>query len=221
MRKLFAILAALVLLLQCASVAEQNNFQPEGEWYCASAYTNLDCYKAELQGDGSFYLSWNDETEIFFHEDGQIDHVYTDEYTDFRSNEPRTEVITETENTEYCRLSDDACLFYTIVDNELYCYYFTRQNNEWIVYSMDSGKLILFMNGRAIPYTDGDPFEYYISGNQMYLIHEDQYLRGEFNPIGDSAFVFDIDMEPWIYKDGETEINFGTKFYLFINTSAL
>ena len=221
MNKLLALTIALIFLLPLASLAEQNNFELEGEWYCTSAYTNLDCYKAELREDGCYYLEWNDEVEIVFHEDGQIDHICTEEYTDFRSNESRTEVTTETEDAKFCRLSDDACLFYGIVDNELNCYYFIRRDNEWIVYPMYNGKLLLFLNGRAIPYTDGDPVEYYISGNHMYLIQEDQYVRGEINPHGEFAFVFDVDTDPWIDTHGEIEINYGTPFCLFINTTAL
>lgn len=221
MLKFFAILFTLIMILPCASVAEQDDFQIEGEWFCIYGYTNLDCHKAELREDGSYYIRWNDESEIVFYEDGQVDHIHTEEYTDFRSNETRKEVQTETENTEYCRLSDDACLYYVIMDNELYGYYFIKRDNDWTVYNFYNEKCFLFLNGRAIPYTDGDPVEYYTSGNQMFLIHEDQYVRGKIQPIGEHAFVFDIDSSPLIDTNGEIEVDYGTPFYLFINASVL
>lgn len=213
------IVLVLVLLLPCIAVAEQGDFQIEGEWYCTAMHTRMMCYNADLKEDGCYYVNLQDGEGIVFREQGQVDFIRAEERFDLLTKETHLETETETIITEYCRLSDGAILYYDVKENELSGYYICYTDDGWIVYLLDSAKMILFLNGKAIPYFDGDTFEYLVSGNSMYLTQGEQYVRGRIAQQGDKAFVFDIDADPWIVDYGEHEVNYGTPFYLFISTS--
>jgi hypothetical protein len=217
MKKIVAIV--LLLILPCFAAAEQDSLQIDGEWYGFATYTNMNCRAAELREDGCFYVKWSDGEEIVFYDQGQIDFIHTEEWTDFRTKEIRKETETETINMEFCRMADDSLLFYDVMDREMSCYYLTMQNGEWIVYSLDSGKMLLFLNGRIIHHDGGDTVDYLVSGSQMYMTQGDKYIRGTVRPQGDFAFVFDVDADPWIETFGEIEVDYGTPYYLFVSTS--
>lgn len=217
MKRIVAI--ALLLIFPCFAAAEQGNFQIDGEWYGFSTYANMNCRAAELREDGCFYVKWNDGEEIVFYDQGQIDFIHTEEWTDFRTKDIRRESETETINAEFCRLADDSLLFYDVMDREMSCYYLTMQNGDWTVYSLDSGKMLLFLNGKVIHREGGDTVDYLVSGNWMYMTQGDKYIRGTVNPKGNYAFVFDIDTDPWVEIYEGIEIDYGTPFYLFVSTS--
>lgn len=217
MKKIVAI--AILLMLPCFAAAEQDSFQIDGEWYGIATYTKWMCHTAELMEDGRFYVKWQDGEDVVFHDNGKIDIIHKEECTDFRTNDPRNESETETINTEFCRLSDDSLLFYDVIDKELYGYLLTVQNGEWTVYSLEGGKMLLFLNGKVIHYDDGGTVDYIVSGNHMYMTQGDTYIRGTVKPQGNNAFIFDVDADPWVVTFGEIEVDYGTPFYLFVSTS--
>ena len=217
MKKIVAI--AMLLILPCFAAAEQDSFQIDGEWYGVASYTKWMCHTAELREDGCFYVNWQDGEDVVFHDQGQIDIIHTEEWIDFRTKEPRQETDIETINTEFCRLSDNSLLFYDVIDRELHGYFLTMQNGEWTIYSLEGGKMLLFLNGKVIHYDGGETVDYLVSGNHMYMTQGDKYIRGTVKPQGNYAFVFDVDADPWVETFGEIEVDYGTPFYLFVRTS--
>lgn len=217
MKKIIAVV--LVLLLPCIAVAEQNGFQIEGEWYVVAMHTRMMCCNADLKEDGCYYVSWQDGEDIVFREQGQVDFIHTEEWTDRLTKETRRETETETVAVEYCRLSDDAVLYYDVMDNELSGYYICNADDGWKAYFLDSARMMLFLNGKATLYDGDGTVDYLVSENSMYMTQGEQYVRGKIEQHGDNAFVFDIDADPWIVAYGETEVDYGTPFYLFISTS--
>lgn len=224
MKKIIAL--ALVLLIpyiamECRAEAEQSSFQIEGEWYCVALRTRMMCYNANLKEDGCYYVNLRDGEDAVFREQGKIDFIHTEEWTDHRTNETHRETETDTITAKYCRLSDDAILYYDVIDNELSGYYICFAGDEWKAYFLDSTSMVLFLNGKATSYNGNSAADYLVSGNSMYMAHDNQYVRGRIEQQGDSAFIYYIDADSEIVTYGETEVDYGTPFCLFISTSIM
>ncbi len=217
MKKIIALV--LVLLIPCIAMAEQDELQIEGEWYVVAMNTHKMCRNAVLKEDGSFYASGPDGEDIVFREQGQIDYIHIKEWFDPRTKETHQETETETISAEFCRLFDEAVLYYGITDNDLTGYYVCYVDDGWKAYFLSSTSMVLFLNGKATPYNGNGSADYLVSGDSMYIAQDDQYVRGKIKQQGDRAFIFDIDADPWIVTYGETEVDYGTPFYLFISTS--
>lgn len=217
MKKILALF--IVLFLPCIASAEEDTLQVDGEWYAVVMHTNMSCRSADLKVDGCYYVSWSNGEDIVFRERGEIEFIHTEEWVDFHTKETQREVETETIVSEYCRLSDDAVLYYDVMDDELTGYYICKSDNEWIAYLLDSASMVLFLNGKVIPYNGDASADYLVSGDKMFMTQGDKYVRGMIRQQGQNAFIYDIDADPWIVTYGEVEVDYGKPFYLFVSTS--
>lgn len=206
MGKFFALLVALVMLLQCASMAEQLEFQLEGEWYASHQYSELyDC--ADLDENNIFHIRKNDEVAIYY-PDGVVDY-----YGDVGK-------------VERVQLSESAVIYYIIQNTKLYgemlcADLFLKTDDSWKRYSVESSVRLLVFNGQIISQKNNERVPYMLSGDDMFLIFEDKYVGGSIQAFGDTVFIYDIGEEQRVIGEGDNAIDWGTPFYLFINTSIL
>lgn len=204
--KCFALLFMLVFLLQCASVAEQDSFQLEGEWYASHQYSELFDY-ADLDENNIFRIQKNDEVAIYY-PDGVVDY-----YGDIG-------------RVKRVQLSESAVIYYIIQNTKLYgevmcADLFLKTDDSWKRYSVESSVRLLVFNGQIISQKNNERVPYMLSGDDMFLIFEDKYVGGSIQTFGDTVFKYDIGEEQRVIGEGDNGINWGTPFYLFINTSLL
>ena len=197
MKKLIALFIAL--LVPCIAVAEQDVFSVEGEWYATLLYGDM-CHSATEKGENCFCVST----------------VYGDEiYRPDGVAECETESIT----MEYIRFSEDAVLYYDRQDGEIDGILFMRTDGEWKQYFVDLSVMTLFIDGDMIPYQGGDRQRYIVTENMMFITNDESYLRGKIQRFGSDAFALILDADPFTVTFGETTVNYGVPFYLFVSTS--
>lgn len=196
--KRLAILILSLLLIFCVAFAEQEEFKPEGEWYATMLYRN-NCLSADRTDEGF---------AVNLREGGAL----------FRLNGVM-EYPNETVEAKCVCLSDDAVLFWDIQEHCLFGVIFIVMNGEWKYCSIDDSRLLLFIGNSIIPYESGDTAQYLVSGNNMYLTQGESYVRGTIRQFGNSAFAYDMDVEPRIVTYGDTTVDYGTPMYLFISSS--
>lgn len=196
--KRIAILVLVIFVLPSIAFADQDKFHVEGEWYASVLYSEYH-WPAEIDEDGNFHVSQNDEFSVF-NRNGYI------------------ETPEETIELKFADLSNGMALFYAIVDNELRGYVFMEISGEWVYCSIDASKMLLLIDGNMIPYNGGDVMSYLVSGNNMYMTNGESYVRGVIRCLGDNSFAYDMDIEPDV---GGFPERWGKPFYLFINTAVI
>lgn len=198
MKRFVALLFATILLSCCAS-ATSEEFNAEGEWFCAILYENM-CASATIDEEGNYYIGSSNYEQIF-RINGEIEDSY------------------ESIKAVRIQLSDDACLYYTVQDHELQGCLFMNVDDSWRCYTVESQDMMLFLNGSITHLNEGGTVDYLISEENMYMKNSETYIRGTIKQLNDMVFVFNIDTDPYTVTFGDKTVDYGTPFYLFISTS--
>lgn len=197
--KRFVALFLAVILLPCCASATGEEFNAEGEWFCAILYENM-CALATIDAEGNYHIS-DSYGEQIFRINGEIEDPY------------------ESIKAVRIQLADDSCLYYTVQDHELQGCLFLNVDDSWRCYSVESQDMVLFSNGSITHFNEGETVDYLISGENMYMKNSDTYLRGTIRQFDHSVFAFDMDTDPYTVTFGDKTVDYGTPFYLFISTS--
>lgn len=204
MKKLIASILAIYVLAACSlSFAEQPDAQVEGEWYVLQKYSNEGLPVSEINGN----------TYVFQNRNGDR-YTFKDEgYVLFESEGTSEEIV-----TEYAS-ADGVSLYYDIQDNDIYGYMLLDRFGEWRMYDISVSNTLFLLGGKVIPYGDKQVGEYLYSRNMLYITSDDTYIRGSVEWYGCDAFVYSLDEEEYTVQFGDTEVNYGTPFMVFISTT--
>ncbi len=216
MKKVLSLLLIVVIMLSSTVYAESDDYQIEGEWYTSTSYTNL-CYELTTDGDGCFYNSSQKQKTVFY-PDGRIDTIDTKEYVNVYGEKSYIESEPDTLSMKIEKLADESIIYYDIMNNELTGIIIIK-DDIWKAYSIGAAKKIFCLNGKAISHDSNKSMDYHVVGNQLFFTNGQEYISGTVRKLGEKAFTYDIDADPWIVSHGDKEYNYGTPFYIFISTS--
>ena len=204
MKKLIASILAIYVLAACSlSFAEQAEPHVEGEWYVLQNYSNEGLSVSEINGN----------TYVFQNKYGDR-YTFKDEgYVLFESEGTSEEIVTEYASAE------GVSLYYYIQDNDIYGYMLLDRFGEWRMYNISISNTLFLLGGKIIPYGDKQTGEYLYRRNMLYITTEDTYIRGSVEWRGQDAFIYSLDEEEYTVQFGDTEVNYGTPFVVFVSTT--
>ncbi len=205
MKKLVAFAVAVYVLVSgVVSLAEQNAPAVEGEWYVLREYSN-NRMPISVADNNTYVVQFKNGDRYTFKDDGAFM---------FESEGYSEEIV-----TEYAEPSDSIRLYYDIQDEEIYGYILLDSSGEWSMYEISNGKTMFLLGGKVIPYGGKQSGEYMYSKNMLYITNDDTYIRGSVEWHGQDAFIYFLDEEEYTVQFGDTEVNYGTPFMVFISTT--
>lgn len=196
-----------VVLFPVYASAEQDQFQIDGEWYAASFYTN-NYYTATKNDNGDFEITDYPENWKILN-DGTI--LYGD----------------SSEKMSLLSLSEDISLVYHVYydswskQDVLGGYLLICDGDEAMCVRVSEASLILILSGHMIKHDGTATADCLLSGNHFYMTNGDNYTRGTIRIYNNDLFMYYIDEEPYIYKSGNYERDYGTPVMLFIRSSGI
>lgn len=182
------LLVLIIALLPTSSIAEDAQFEIQGEWIAGTIYSNA-LYQLSMQSDGTLATDVGEITYEIDEEEGQISLTISggDGYS-------------ESTKAIFIRLDDVSCLVYNAID-DLWTgntvptgYYIVRAGDsstvEFLCYDIKLTDDFFLYNNKLIRNNE-EKLDYLMLEDKLYITDGNEYMEGNIVFHGDSAFMYD------------------------------